>query len=249
MEVPKESGTKIPGQTLSILLKGIIKENPVLVSVLGICPTLATSTQVSSALGMGVATTFVLMGSNAAISMIRKIIPGKVRIPCYIVSIAGFVTLIKMIIEAYAFPLYQALGIFLPLITVNCIIFARAEIFARKNTVPHAVLDGLGMGAGFTLALLATATIREIIGSGSWFGIRIPLFADFNIPILSMAPGGFVVFGILMAIMNKALKGKPGRNRESGCAHCPSASVCGKLGDDTFAADKPLSGGTAQGAE
>ena len=232
MEKQQAHGAKLPVNRLSILLKGIIKENPVLVSVLGICPTLATSTQVSSALGMGVATTFVLMGSNAAIALIRKIIPEKVRIPCYIVFIAGFVTLIKMIIEAYAFPLYQALGIFLPLITVNCIIFARAEIFARKNTVLHSVLDGLGMGTGFTLALLATSTIREIVGSGSWFGIALPGLSNFNIPILTMAPGGFVVFGLLMAIMNKASKNKNSRKKEFGCSGCPSASVCGKGGTE-----------------
>jgi len=212
----------------SILTKGIIRENPVLVSVLGICPTLATSTQVSSALGMGVATTFVLVGSGAAISLIRKIIPVKIRIPCYIVFIAGFVTLIKMIIEAYAYSLYQALGIFLSLITVNCIIFARAEIFARKNTVLNSILDGLGMGAGFTLALLVTATIREIIGSGTWFGIALPLFSDFNVPVLTMAPGGFVVFGLLMALVNKFFKNKK-RKKEFGCAGCPSAASCGAL--------------------
>ena len=209
-------------------MKGIFKENPVLVSVLGICPTLAVSTNVSSALGMCVATTFVLLMSNMAISLIRNIIPDRVRIPCYIVFIAGFVTLIKMIIEAYAFSLYQALGIFLPLITVNCIIFARAEIFARKNTVLNSALDAIGMGAGFTLALLATATIREIIGNGTWFGIELPVFVDYNISIMTMAPGGFIVFGLLMAIMNKVSKNRA-RRKEFGCMGCPSASVCGKL--------------------
>jgi len=215
---------------ISILLKGIIKENPVLVSVLGICPTLAVSTQVSSALGMGIATTFVLTASNISISLIRNIIPNKVRIPCYIVFIAGFVTLIKMIIEAYAHSLYQALGIFLPLIAVNCIIFARVEIFARKNTVTDSALDALGMGAGFTLALLATATIREIVGSGTWFGIELPVLSEFNFPILAMAPGGFVVFGLLMALMNKLAKskGKTHRgNKEFNCAGCPSSAICG----------------------
>ena len=230
MNIEQARGAKNQGQKLSILTKGIIKENPVLVSVLGICPTLATSTQVSSALGMGIATTFVLVGSNAAISLIRKIIPDKVRIPCYIVFIAGFVTLIKMIIEAYAYSLYQALGIFLPLITVNCIIFARAEIFARKNAIIVSALDGLGMGVGFTLALLATSTIREIIGSGTWFGIELPMLKNFNISILTMAPGGFVVFGLLMAIMNKASKNKSSRKKEFGCTGCPSATFCGKGG-------------------
>jgi len=212
----------------SIISKGFIKENPVLVSALGICPTLAVSTQMSSALGMGVATTFVLVGANVSISLIRKIIPDKVRIPCYIVFIAGFVTLIKMFIEAYAYPLYQALGIFLPLIAVNCVIFARTVIFARKNSVLNSALDAIGMGAGFTLALLATATIREIFGSGTWFGIKLPVLTDFNIPVLVMAPGGFVVFGILMAIMNKMTKNKESRKKEFGCTGCPSASVCGK---------------------
>ena len=213
----------------SILMRGIIKENPVLVSVLGICPTLAVSTQVSSALGMGVATTFVLICSNFSISLIRKIIPDKVRIPCYIVFIAGFVTFIKMIMEAYAFSLYQALGIFLPLITVNCIIFARAEVFARKNTVIDSVLDAIGMGAGFTIALFITATIREIIGSGTWLGFELPVITNFNVPILTMAPGGFVVFGVLMALVKIISKGKAPVRKDAGCAGCPSAGICGKL--------------------
>jgi len=242
MSTQTERAAKVPSQRLSILFRGIIKENPVLVSVLGICPTLAVSTQVSSALGMGIATTFVLIGSNTMISLIRKIIPDKVRIPCYIVFNAGFVTLIKMIIEAYAFPLYQALGIFLPLITVNCIIFARAEIFARKNSVINSALDGFAMGAGFTLALLATATIREIIGSGSWLGIKLPVLTDLNIPIMTMAPGGFVVFGLLMAIMNKVLKGRANR-REIGCMGCLSAAICGR------SACGELSAGKQEGTE
>ncbi|MCL2270265.1 MAG: electron transport complex subunit E [Treponema sp.] len=215
---------------LSILLKGFIKENPVFVSVLGICPTLAVSAQVSSALGMGIATTFVLLGSNISISLLRNIIPDKVRIPCYIVFIAGFVTLSKMVIEAYAYTLYQSLGIFLPLIAVNCIIFARAEIFAKKNNLVDSILDAVGMGGGFTLALLVTATIREIIGSGTWLGIELPVLVNYNIPILAMAPGGFVVFGILMAVVNMVTKGKTGRKKEAGCAGCPSASACGKGG-------------------
>ncbi|MCL2180171.1 MAG: electron transport complex subunit E [Treponema sp.] len=212
---------------LSILLKGLIKENPVLVSVLGICPMLAVSTQVSSALGMGVATTFVLVCSNMAIALLKNIIPDKVRIPCYIVFIAGFVTVVKMIIEAYAYTLYQALGIFLPLITVNCIIFARAEIFARKNSILDSALDAVGMGAGFTLALLAMASIREIFGSGKWFGIELPVLIDFNFPILNMAPGGFVVFGLLIAVVNFLSKGKAVRKSEFGCAGCPSVKICG----------------------
>ena len=215
---------------LSILLKGIIKENPVLVSVLGICPLLAVSTQVSNALGMGIATTFVLLGANISISLLGNIIPGKVRIPCFIVIIAGFVTFMMMILEAYARSLHLALGIFLPLIAVNCIIFARAEIFAAKNSVFDSILDAIGMGAGFTLALFAIATVREVIGSGKWFGIELPVLSEFNIPIFSIAPGGFIAFGILIAIVNKISKGKAVKKKEFGCSGCPSAAICGKEG-------------------
>ena len=211
---------------MTILTKGLVKENPVLVSMLGLCPALAVSTQASNAIGMGVATTFVLLGSNIVISLLRNIIPDKVRIPCFIVTIAGFVTLAQMLVEAYAYPLYLALGIFLPLITVNCIIFARAEIFAKKNRVIDSALDALGMGLGFTLALLVIASIREIFGSGTWFGIELPVLNDINIPVLTMAPGGFVVFGLLMALMNKLSKGRDARKKEFGCTGCSSASVC-----------------------
>jgi len=216
---------------LKILLKGLVKENPVLVSLLGICPMLAVSTQASSAIGMGIATTFVLLAANISISLLKNIIPDKVRIPCYIVFIAGFVTMVKMIAEAYAFTLYQSLGIFLPLITVNCIIFARVEVFARKNTVLNSALDAIGMGAGFTLAMLIMASLREIFGSGTWFGMSIPVLSDFNFPILVMAPGGFVVFGILIAVVNKisnleGIKIFGARKKEFGCTGCPSAAVC-----------------------
>ena len=211
---------------LPILLRGIIKENPVLVSVLGICPLLAVSTSVSSALGMGIATALVLIGSNMLIAILRNVIPDKVRIPCFIVFIAGFVTVVQMILHAYAYTLYQALGIFLPLITVNCIIFARAEMFARKNTVVDSILDAIGMGAGFTIAIFAMGALREIIGSGTFFGIALPLLKDYSIPILTMAPGGFVVFGILIAVVNKISKGKAVKRKEFGCSGCPSAAAC-----------------------
>ena len=211
---------------LSILNRGIIKENPVLVSMLGICPLLAVSTRVSDALGMGIATTFVLLGANVSISLLRKIIPDKVRIPCFIVFIAGFVTIASMVIEAYIPDLYLALGIFLPLITVNCIIFARAEIFARKNTVFNSILDAIGMGAGFTIAIVAMASIREIFGSGKWLGFELPVLIDFHVPVLNMAPGGFVVFGILIAVVNKISKGKAIKRKEFGCTGCPSAAAC-----------------------
>jgi len=214
---------------LSIVSRGIIKENPVFVSLLGLCPLLAVSAVVSDALGMGVATTLVLLGSNVTVALLRNVIPDKVRIPCFIVIIAGFVTLLMMLFEAYAYALHQALGIFLPLITVNCIIFARAEVFARKNKVCDSVLDAVGMGIGFTFAMVAIATIREVLGRGSWFGIELPGLVDFNIPLFGLAPGGFVAFGIIIAIVNKISKGKAPK-REFGCSGCPSAAICGKEG-------------------
>jgi electron transport complex protein RnfE len=214
---------------LSVLVNGIIKENPVLVLILGICPTLAVSTQAENAIGMGLATTFVLLGSNAAVSLLRKIIPDKVRIPCYIVFIAGFTTIVKMVVEAYAYNLYQALGIFLPLITVNCIVLGRAEMFANKNSVLDSALDAVGMGAGFTLALFAMASIREIFGSGTWFGIELPVLINNNIAAFSIAPGGFVVFGLLIAFVNKLTKGRAIKKNDFGCDNCPSAISCGKL--------------------
>ena len=215
---------------LSIFTKGIIKENPVLVLILGICPVLAVSTQASNAVGLGAATTFVLLGANIVVSMLRKVIPSKVRIPCYIVLIAGLVALVQMLVEAYAFELHLALGIFLPLIACNCVIFARAEVFANKNKISDSIIDALGMGLGFTLALLAIAAIREIFGSGTLFGIELPVISYFSIPILTLAPGGFIVFGVLIAIVNKVSKGAAIKKKEFGCKGCPSAIVCGKGG-------------------
>ena len=209
------------------LLKGIIKENPVLVLVLGTCPTLAVTTNVMSALGMGAAATIVLLCSNVVISALRNIIPDKVRIPCYIVLIAGFVTMVQMLVKAFAPALDEALGIYLPLIVVNCIILGRAEMFANKNKVIDSAIDAIGMGAGFTLALLLMATIREVLGSGTWLGIAITIFFDHNISIMTMAPGGFLVFGILIAIVNKISGGKNAK-KSFGCAGCPSAEVCNK---------------------
>jgi len=210
-----------------ILTKGIIKENPVLVLVLGLCPALAVSTQAENAIGMGLATTFVLLGSNVVISLLRNIIPGRTRIPCYIVLIASFTVLAKMAIEAYAYPLYQSLGIFLPLIAVNCIIFARAEMFASKHTVIDSILDALGSGIGFTLALLAIASVREILGSGTWFGLEIPWLVNNNAMIFTLAPGGFIVFACLLALVNKLMKDRRIK-REHNCLGCPAAEACGK---------------------
>ena len=209
------------------LLKGIIKENPVLVLVLGTCPSLAVTTNVMSALGMGAAATIVLLCSNVVISALRNIIPDKVRIPCYIVLIAGFVTMVQMLVKAFTPALDEALGIYLPLIVVNCVILGRAEMFANKNKVIDSAIDAVGMGAGFTLALLLMATIREVLGNGTWLGISIPILEENNISIMTMAPGGFLVFGILIAIVNKISGGKNAK-KSFGCAGCPSARVCNK---------------------
>lgn len=206
-----------------------------LVLILGICPALAVSTQAQNAVGMGLATTFVLIGSNIAISFLRKNIPDKVRIPCYIVLIAGFTTIVQMIVEAYAYSLYQALGIFLPLIAVNCIVFARAEMFANKNGVLDSAIDAAGMGAGFTIALLMISTLREILGSGTWFGMELPVLGKFNIEAFTLAPGGFIAFGIIIAVINKVSKGKAVKKNSFGCEACPSREVCGKLNAGTAA--------------
>lgn len=214
---------------LKTLTNGIIKENPVLVLVLGTCPTLATTTQASNAFGMGIAATVVLLCSNIFISLLRKIIPDKVRIPCYIVLIASFVTIVEMALHAFAYSIYDALGIFLPLIVVNCIILGRAEMFANKNGVLDSALDAIGMGIGFTLTLFVMASIREIFGNGTWMGLAIPVLADNHISILTMAPGGFTIFGCLIALVNKFGKSKP-KKTDFGCEGCPSAAACGKIG-------------------
>ncbi|MCL2205541.1 MAG: electron transport complex subunit E [Treponema sp.] len=212
----------------TILTRGITKENPVFVSLLGLCPLLAVTSQVEHAVGLGIATAFVLLGSNFSISLLRNVIPEKVRIPCFIVIISGFVTLIIMLVQAYAYSLHLALGIFLPLITVNCIVFARAEVFARKSNPFDSVLDALSMGVGFILALIAISTVREVLGHGSWLGIQLPFISDHYISLFRFAPGGFIAFGILIAIVNKATKGKAPARKEFGCAACPKAAICGK---------------------
>ena len=208
--------------------KGIIKENPVLRLVLGTCATLAVSTAASNAIGMGLATTFVLVCSNAVISLLRNVIPDKVRIPSYITIIAAFVTIVQMFIKAFSPELDSALGIYLPLIVVNCIILGRAEMFANKHRVLPSIVDGLGMGVGFTATLLAMGIIRELLGSGTIFGL--PVTAGFMDPILIfiLPPGGFFVFGLLIALANK-LSGEGKGPEEMGCAGCPLAANCSKL--------------------
>ena len=198
---------------VSILTNGIIKENPVLRLVLGTCSILAVTTAVSSALGMGAAFTFVLVCSNIMISLLRKVIPGKVHLPCYIVIIATFVTVVQMVMQAYVPDLYKTLGVFISLIVVNCIILGRAEMFASKHGIVDSALDGIGMGIGFTITLTIMGSIREILGSGTWMsglGSLIPaLGSDFAIRVIpesidsfslmTSAPGGFFVFGVMMA--------------------------------------------------
>ena len=178
----------------------IIRENPVLRLVLGCCSALAVTTTVSGALGMGLAMTFVLVGSNIVISALRKVIPAKVHLPCYIVIIATFVTVVQMVLQAYIPELYDALGVFLALIVVNCIILGRAEMFACKNTVVDSALDGLGMGIGYILTMVLMSSIREIIGNGSWMGIQIIPDSVDRMTLMNQAPGGFFVFGCLMAL-------------------------------------------------
>lgn len=204
--------------------KGFIKENPVLVTLLGMCPTLAVTTMASNGIGMGLATTFVLIGSNIVISLLKRIIPDAVRLPCYIVIIAGFVTLIEFLLKGYVPALYDSLGIFLSLITVNCIILGRAEVFASKNKLIPSILDGLGMGLGFTLALFIMGSIREIIGTGSIFGINIPFISQNPMSIFIMPAGGFFTLGVIIAVVNKLKNKKP--PKEISCANCPNANAC-----------------------
>ncbi len=214
---------------LMILLRGIITENPVLILVLGTCPALAVTSSLKSAFYMGLAATAVLICSNAVISALRHVIPDTVRIPCYIVVIASFVTAVQMLLEAYLPEAYEMLGVYLALIVVNCIILGRAEMYARKNNILNSVLDGVGMGIGFLLALMLMALVREVLGAGSFWGYSIPFLEDYKISVLTDAPGGFLVFGILIAVMNKLTEKRGGVKRKSfSCEGCPSAHLCDK---------------------
>ena len=217
---------------LSILIRGIILENPVLILVLGTCPVLATTASVTSAVSMGLAATAVLICSNTVISALRKLIPDTVRVPCYIVIIAGFVTAVQMLLQAFLPSIYNMLGVYLALIVVNCIILGRAEMFARKNPVADAAVDGLGMGLGFLLALFLMAFIREVFGAGSFMGIELSFMSEVRIPILAQSPGGYLVYGILIAIMNKLTEKKGGVKKKSfSCEGCPSAEFCSGKGN------------------
>jgi Na+-translocating ferredoxin:NAD+ oxidoreductase subunit E len=189
-----------------IFISGIIAENPVFRLVLGMCPTLAVTTLAKSGFGMGVSTLAVLTASNIVISMIRNFIPPKIRIPCFIVVIATFVTIIDMVLLAYFEPLHRELGVFIPLIVVNCIILGRAEAFASKHSIIHSAIDGLGMGIGFTLSLTLLASVRELLGAGTLFGANIMGSVFQPIQLFAQPPGAFIALGVLMALVNVAFK-------------------------------------------
>ncbi len=185
--------------------KGFIRENPILVLLLGCCPTLATTTSAMNGLSMGLAVTFVLVMSNICISLLKDFIPDKVRIPCFIVVIASFVTVVQLVMQAYLPSIYDTLGLFIPLIVVNCIVLGRAEAYASKNPVLPSIVDGLSMGLGYTFALVILACIREFLGSGSIFDCKI-VEADYNVLLFVLAPGAFIALGYLIAIMNSIRK-------------------------------------------
>ena len=189
-----------------IVFNGIVTENPTFRLVLGMCPTLAITTTVSNGLGMGLAATFVLICSNLVISLLRNFIPDKIRIPAFIVVIATFVTIVQLLLQAFIPALYESLGVFIPLIVVNCIIFARAESFASKNPPLESACDGLGMGLGFTLAITLLSAIRELLGSGTLLSIQVMPDGYQPMAIITQAPGGFIMLGLLMVVMNSLFK-------------------------------------------
>ena len=219
------------------LTRGIIRENPIFRLVLGMCPTLAVTTSLENALGMGVAATFVLVCSNLVISSLRKVIPSTVRIPCYIVVIAAFVTMVDLLMQAYTPALAKSLGIFIPLIVVNCIILGRAEAFASKNAALYSMADGIGMGVGFTLALAIIASIREFLGSGSltvWGSLALTDIHSHTLVLAVLPAGGFITLGVILAALNhiEAVAARkrgelPPRPLELDCRHC---TIC-KIGE------------------
>lgn len=192
---------------LKVFLNGILKENPIFVLVLGMCPTLATTSSAINGMSMGLATAFVLLSSNVVISLLKSFIPDKVRIPAYVVVIATFVTVVEMVMQAFVPALFESLGIFIPLIVVNCIVLGRAESFASKNNVFKSALDGLGMGLGFTFALTLLGVVRELLGTGNVFGYS--LYSDqYGMLLFVLAPGAFIALGYLIAVINKLQKVK-----------------------------------------
>lgn len=204
--------------------KGLWKENPVLVLLLGMCPTLGVTSSATNGLGMGVATMFVLLGSNVVVSLIRKVVPKKIRIPVYIVIIATFVTIIDLMMQAYApASLYNALGLFIPLIVVNCVVLGRAEAFASKNGVGKSVFDALGMGLGFTLALVALGGVREFLAGGSLFQVKLIPGWDIEFMLMTSAPGAFIILGLFLAGMNALNMRKA---KKEGTSYKPQSMDC-----------------------
>ncbi len=212
---------------LERLYNGVVKENPTFMLMLGMCPTLAVTTAAFNGLGMGLSTTVVLMLSNLLISILRNVIPDRVRMPAYIVVVASFVTMVQLLMQAFVTGLYETLGIYIPLIVVNCIILGRAESYASKNKPLPALFDGIGMGLGFTVALTILGAVRELLGSGTVFGLRL-LPETYTIPIFVLAPGAFFVLAILTALQNK-LKAPSATNRKGAktCnGHCGGCTAC-----------------------
>ncbi|MDD6212511.1 MAG: electron transport complex subunit E [Clostridiales bacterium] len=226
---------------INAIYNGLIKENPTFVLMLGMCPTLAVTTSAINGIGMGLSTTAVLMMSNLLIGCLRNIIPDKVRIPSYIVIIASFVTIVQLLLQAFVPSVYSALGIYIPLIVVNCIIFGRAEAFASKNSGPLSFCDGIGMGLGFTWAITVIGLVREFLGAGTLFGIevltKIPGFEP--IAIFIMAPGAFFVLAILTALQNK-FKAPSATNTDTGCDSIACGGNCAACSGSVFVANKEL---------
>jgi len=218
---------------LKIIKNGIVNENPTLVQCIGLCPTLAVSTSASNGIGMGIAATAVLVGSNIAVAAIRKFVPEEIRIPIFIVVIAGFVTVVQLLISGFAPELDKSLGIFIPLIVVNCIILARAEAFAFKNGVVDSFFDGIGMGLGFTIALTAIGIVREFLGNGTVFDVTLAPAGFQPALLVILAPGGFITLGIFMGVFRgyqdwrAAREGRASPAHSSGCDHCAMAEACG----------------------
>ena len=217
------------------IFNGLVKENPTFVLMLGMCPTLAVTTSATNGIGMGLSTTAVLIMSNMLISMLRKIIPDSVRMPAFIVVVASFVTIVDFLLEGFVPSLYDSLGLYIPLIVVNCIILGRAESYASKNPVLPSIFDGIGMGLGFTVGLTCIGIVRELIGAGQIFGIQVMPDSYVPFTIFILAPGAFFVLACLVALQNKVKKNLAKKGKEvpktagcgEGCASCASKGICG----------------------
>ena len=219
-----------PNSPAERIWNGLYTENPTFCLLLGMCPTLATTTSAVNAIGMGLSTTVILALSNLLISALRKVIPNKMRMPAYIVVIASFVTIVDFLMEGYTPDVYAALGIYIPLIVVNCIIMGRAEAYAGKNAPLPSFFDGLGMGLGFTVALIIIGSIREIIGAGTWFGIKVTGAGYVPVNIFVLAPGAFLVLAFLVALMNKTHTGFARRPETAKAAEDGTCMSCDKCG-------------------